>query len=127
MRGMCPTNARLPDTSLDKIMELNNRLPGDQWEKWVTVAEIQDHLVMGGVDWALTVKHILSAMNKFNRREQLLRRRRDRGASYYRPPDFEDECPDDQSCWKESGHPNRLFTRAIMPPMKGYLKSNPNT
>ena len=92
----------------------------------VTVQEIRNRLVMGGADKSLTSQHILSAMDNFNRREQFLKRRKDRDISYYRPPDFEDKCPDDQR-WKESGLPDRSITPKIMPPVDGYLKSNPDT
>ena len=106
----------LPKKASLSILILNSILPTDQRKFWVTAAEIRDRLVHCGARKKLTEDHVLHALTYYDRDGVFLHRRKDRNVSYFRSPEFEDKCPEDQR-WKDSGLPIRTVpVKAIMPP-----------
>jgi len=109
------------------ILILYNSLPRDQREVWVTAAEIRNRLVLAGVRRELTEQHVVHAKMVCDRMDAFLVRRRDAKVSYFRSPEFEDKCPDDQR-WKDSGLPDRKIAKSIMPTsIRDCFKSNSST
>ena len=106
----------LPKNASLSILILNNILPNDQRKFYVTADEIRERLVHCGVGKKLTQEHVLHAKTYSDRDGIFLRRRKDRKISYFRSPQFEDKCPDEQR-WRDSGLPDRtVIAKAITPP-----------
>ena len=104
------------------IISLHNLLPQEQLVFWVTVDEIRQRLVEGGVSHSLTREHISNALRLHNRGQKLLEHRREATSTYYRPCSFEfdNNTVADQ---RKSPSGRRLRGLAILPP-KQYFFSN---
>ena len=108
-----------------KILILNNSLPETNRKLWVTSSEIQERLIIGGVHRALSLDHVTTALKRCNKENVFLKQRRDRTLFYFRPSEYEDECPDEQR-WRDSGLPYRKVAISIMPE-QDYFVSNAKT
>ena len=104
----------LPKDVSKIILILNNSLSDNENGLWMTVSDIRNRLVVGGVDRLLRDDHVEYALTRCNRGEVFMRRRKDKGTSYYRSPLFDNECPAEQR-WKESGLPDRTIAKSILP------------
>ena len=67
-----------------KILLLNNDLPDDLGEYWLTVDELRERLIYSGVSSSLDVSLVISALQHFNRGELLMKRWDYQGIAYYR-------------------------------------------
>ena len=76
---------------LKNILLLNNNIPQENAKYWVTVEEMRERLVGGGVDKALTVDIISDALRWANRNSCLLTNRKDGRTNYYRPACYSHE------------------------------------
>ena len=72
------------------ILSLNADLPEGFAATWVTVEEMQRRLVVGGVDKVLSVELLQRAIERVNRSETILSRRKEgrSNTAYYRPSIF---------------------------------------
>ena len=57
-----------------KILLLNNDLPDDLGEYWLTVDELRERLIYSGVLSSLDVSLVISALQHFNREELFMKR-----------------------------------------------------
>ena len=67
-----------------KILLLNNDLPEDLGEYWLTVDELRERLVYSGVLSSLDISTLTSAIQHFNRGENLMKRWAYQDKVYYR-------------------------------------------
>ena len=67
-----------------KILLLNNDLPEALGGYWLTVDELRDRLIFSGVSSSLDVSLLISALQHFNRGENLMKRWDYQGKVYYR-------------------------------------------
>jgi len=101
---------------------LNGELPLENQQLWITVEEMHDRLIEGGVDRALTIDHLRVALIRGNRSNIFLNRRMDNEIIYYRPSSLmhEDGAPIDQRK-RHTGISTRGLP--VLPP-KDYFYSN---
>ena len=101
---------------------MNGELPLENQQLWITVQEMHDRLIEGGVDRALTIDDLKVALIRGNKSDLFLNRRMENGIIYYRPSSLmhEDGAPIDQRK-RHTGISTRGLP--ILPP-KDYFHSN---
>ena len=93
------------------MLKIHNTLPEELGRIWVTVDEIRDRLVVGGVDRALTTSTVKAALKGNNDGELYLRQRPFLKVPYYRSSRLSDEdevLPDKQRFKSKAGKTNRM-------------------
>lgn len=80
------------------ILSFNSDLPEENSTLWVTVDEMHNRLMKGGVDRSFTIEMLKYALNRANRGNMYLLRRPDDKETYTRPTNHidDDEMPVDQ-------------------------------
>lgn len=80
------------------ILSFNSDLPEENSTLWVTVDEMHNRLMKGGVDRSFTIEMLKYGLHRANRGNMYLLRRPDDKETYYRPTKYidDDEMPVDQ-------------------------------
>ena len=108
------------------LLSLSCDLPEEYSTTWVTVDEMLDRLIEGGVDRALTKEHLEYAVQRHNRGGAFLSRRGEGGGVFYCPSRYQyaPGTPIDQQK-RHSGQGRRNLP--ISPLHRGFLLSNPSS
>ena len=114
---------KLKPQFLKCLLSLNGDIPDENSMIWITLDEMRDRLVEGGVDRSLTTDILQSAVTLHNRGERYLSRRPHDNIKYYRPSKYQycDGTPDDQ---RSTGGGRKQMNRNLpIHPPKNYFLS----
>lgn len=120
-------------TTIRKLaLKLNNELPADLCELWLTPEEIHERLLHGGVDRRLSLDFVLDALKYCNTGEVFVKKREQQGVSYYRSTvahanDKRNEVPLGQRIKRRrAGNHQCEQNRVSYNPPLGHFSSNHN-
>lgn len=128
MGADAPKIVKPPKLSADAskaLLQLNAFSPSENRELWLTIDELRQRLIFGGVHASLSTDMLQHALTHCNKGQPYMETRRDGAAStmFYRPSGLQDDSvtPVDQR-HRLSGASARGLP--ILPPNRGYLESH---
>ena len=118
---------KLKPQFMKSLLSLNGDIPDVNSMIWITLDEMRDRLVEGGVDRSLTIELLQSAVTLHNRGERFLSRRAHDNIKCYRPSKYQhiDGTPVDQR--STVGGRKQMNRNLPIHPPKNYFLDTPGT